>query len=107
MGEATLRADLNSVCAEIYDRWDKDQRSGKLLSALAGELRKYDPRTTRIRAAIENHDDLLTALQRIAQPLDCGCVPCRGQCRSQVALECEVEERQDIARAALAKAQGQ
>ena len=45
------------------------------------------------------------ALERIAQPLDCGCVPCVGQCRSQVALECEVEERQEIARQALASLQ--
>ena len=50
--------------------------------------------------------EMLEALRRIAQPLDCGCVPCRGQCRSQTALECEVEERQDIARAAILKATG-
>lgn len=47
-----LLADLQSVCADIYDRWDKDQRSGKLLQALAGTLTEYDPRVTRIRAAL-------------------------------------------------------
>lgn len=47
---------------------------------------------------------LLEALERIAAPLDCGCVPCRGQCRSQYALQIELEERQDIARAAIASA---
>jgi hypothetical protein len=46
------------------------------------------------------------ALDAIAQPLDCGCVPCRGQCRSQIALECEVEARQDIAREALCDSDG-
>jgi hypothetical protein len=54
-----------------------------------------------VRATV---DDLLKALARIAAPLDCGCVPCCGQCRSQYALEIELEERQDIARAAIAKA---
>lgn len=48
--------------------------------------------------------DLVAALRQIANPLDCGCVPCVGQCRSEVALEIEVEARQDIARAALTKA---
>lgn len=49
---------------------------------------------------------LLEALERIAAPLDCGCVPCRGQCRSQYALRIELEERQDIALAAIASARG-
>jgi len=44
---------------------------------------------------------LLDALREIARPLDCGCVPCTGQCRSAYAMQIEVEARQDIARAAL------
>lgn len=51
--EPTPLEDLRSVCADIYERWDKDQRSGKLLAALAGGLRNYDPRVTRILAALE------------------------------------------------------
>ncbi|MDV6189835.1 hypothetical protein RYH75_11280 [Stenotrophomonas geniculata] len=50
--------------------------------------------------------DLLEALERIARPHDCGCVPCTGQCRSQIALEIAVEEMQELARAAIAKATG-
>lgn len=50
--------------------------------------------------------DLLEALERIALPHDCGCVPCTGQCRSQIALEIAVEEMQGLARAAIAKATG-
>lgn len=51
--------------------------------------------------------DLLEALERIARPHDCGCVPCTGQCRSQIALEIAVEEMQELARAAIAKATGE
>ncbi|MBH3364812.1 hypothetical protein [Pseudomonas sp. URMO17WK12:I11] len=47
---------------------------------------------------------LLEALERIAREHDCGCVPCTGSCRSKEALEITVEEIQEIARAALAKA---
>lgn len=48
--------------------------------------------------------DLLKALERIAREHVCGCVPCTGSCRSKEALEITVEEIQEIARAALAKA---
>ena len=50
--------------------------------------------------------DLLAVLERIARPLDCGCVPCTGQCRSQEALSIIIEEMQDDARDAIAKAKG-
>lgn len=58
----------------------------------------------RVRAAAP---DLLKALERIARPHDCGCVPCTGQCRSQIALEITVEEMQALARAVIAKATGE
>lgn len=48
----SLLDDLYSVCSDIFDRWDTDQRSGKLLRALQGDVRDYDPRVTRIRAAL-------------------------------------------------------
>lgn len=50
--------------------------------------------------------ELLKALERIARPHDCGCVPCTGSCRSQLALQITVEEMQDLAQAAIAKATG-
>jgi hypothetical protein len=43
---------LEQICREIFDRWDADQRSGKLLKALAGEIPDYDPRITAIRKAL-------------------------------------------------------
>ena len=43
---------LNAICAEIFERWDKDQRSGKLLLALAGELPGYRKDVDDIRAAL-------------------------------------------------------
>src|SRR5688572_7707248 len=51
-GKATLLELLEQVCDEIFKRWDKDMRSGKLLSALSGRVNNYDPRVTAIRAAL-------------------------------------------------------
>jgi len=50
--------------------------------------------------------ELLEALERIARPQDCGCKPCTNTCRNQIALEIAVEEIQELARAAIAKATG-
>jgi len=50
--------------------------------------------------------EMLEALERIARPHDCGCKPCTSTCRNQIALEIAVEEMQDVARAAIAKATG-
>jgi hypothetical protein len=44
---------------------------------------------------------LREALEDIAEPLDCGCKPCIGACRSLLALEIELDARRDIARSAL------
>ena len=56
--DSSLLADLELVCGEIFDRWDKDQRSGKLLLALSGfTLPGYDPRVDRIRAALTKGAD--------------------------------------------------
>ena len=49
---ASALEDLRSVCADIYERWDADMRSGKLLAALAGNIPDYDPRVTRILKAL-------------------------------------------------------
>lgn len=44
--------DLSLICEEIFERWDKDMRSGKLLTALAGRAPEYDSRVDRIRAIL-------------------------------------------------------
>jgi hypothetical protein len=43
---------LDAVCNEIFERWDKDQRSGKLLQALAGRLPGYRSDVDEIRDAL-------------------------------------------------------
>jgi hypothetical protein len=52
--------DLRSVCSDIFNRWDKDMRSGKLLLALSGDLQTYDPRVDRVRARLAAPDVLNT-----------------------------------------------
>lgn len=44
---------LEAICAEIYQRWDSDQRSGKLLGALAGSLPNYRQDVTDVREALK------------------------------------------------------
>ena len=83
-------ADLQSVCADIYARWDSDMRSGKLLAALAGNLQDYDPRVTRILRALNAAPDLFEALRDLVDQC------CDGDGPPQL----------ETARAALSKAQG-
>jgi hypothetical protein len=56
--------------------------------------------------ALEAVEVAKAALREIAAGIDCGCVPCTGQCRSQSALSVELEVRQDVAIAALARLEG-
>lgn len=51
--------------------------------------------------------ELYAALERIANAHDCGCRPCRGQCRSQHVLQIALDEIRDQARAALRLARGE
>lgn len=60
---ATVLQSLEFVCEDIFDRWDADMRSGKLLSALSGRVANYDPRVTAIRSALAAYPDLVDALQ--------------------------------------------
>lgn len=46
---------------------------------------------------------LRRALSDIARPGDCGCRPCRGQCRTKEALEIDIDGLRTIAREALAQ----
>lgn len=50
---------LDTICDEIFERWDKDQRSGKLLSALSGRLTSYRPDVDDIRGALDRCDRAL------------------------------------------------
>lgn len=40
------------ICDEIFERWDKDQRSGKLLSALSGRITHYRADVDAVRVAL-------------------------------------------------------
>lgn len=49
----TPLGDLELLAGEMYDRWDTDQRAGKILSALAGMMSPgYKPEVDRVRAAL-------------------------------------------------------
>lgn len=48
----SLIRDLESVAAELFAKWDKGMKAGKLLTALEGRIHTYDPRVTRIRNAL-------------------------------------------------------
>jgi hypothetical protein len=52
MSEKTPLEMLEVICAEIFERWDKDMRSGKLLLALSGELENYRADVTAVRSAL-------------------------------------------------------
>lgn len=64
----TLLQKFDAVCTELFDRWDRDMRSGKLLLALLGRVPGYKPETTEIRNAIAAHDDLVKALENAPRP---------------------------------------
>lgn len=61
---------LEGICAEIYSQWDKDMRSGKLLSALAGGTLNYRQDVTDVRAALERFATLEDTLKRARWALE-------------------------------------
>ena len=56
--------------------------------------------------ALEAVEVAKAALKKIAAGIDCGCVACMGKCRSESVLAIELEGRQDVATAALARLEG-
>lgn len=72
---------LNDICGEIYARWDKDQRSGKLLSALGGTMTNYRADVMAVRRALEGPAELIAALkmQEDAELAHANCDECEGQ----------------------------
>lgn len=65
VGEPTLLDKLTVIADEIFERWNKDQRSGKLLIALSGALPRYRADVTEIRAALATHAELVFALAEL------------------------------------------
>lgn len=66
---------LTTICDEIFQRWDKDMRSGKLLLALSGHLPSYRADVTAVRRALAVHEDMLAALKLAFNALDGGHLP--------------------------------
>ena len=56
MSAPTLVRDLRSVASEMADKWDAGMKAGKLLAHLEGRISNYDPRISRIIAALEAAD---------------------------------------------------
>lgn len=83
--------DLETICGEIYARWDKDMRSGKLLGALAGTCPGYRDDVEKVRRALAAQPDLLEAAKMLLG-------------HSGVGMR--FSARQKFAEAAIAKAEG-
>ncbi|MDB6080478.1 MAG: hypothetical protein JWO82_4225 [Akkermansiaceae bacterium] len=59
-------------------------------------------------AIVEERDRLKAAMVRIAQPSECGCKPCVGQCLSQESMEVDLQAIRELASESLsAPAAGQ
>jgi hypothetical protein len=107
---------LEAICEEIFDRWDADQRSGKLLSALSGRLKRYRPDVTEVRRALASHDDVVAALRNAADLLSHYQTECerqRQRClrpdesfEHYVRMLDEIVRVSEAIRAALSKATG-
>jgi len=52
----------------------------------------------------QQRDKLVSVLECIARPHDCGCVPCTGDCSSQDSLQIAIDGIRDLAKSAIAKA---
>lgn len=86
---AQLRA-----AAEVLKEHGHHELSGEVL------VKAWDLEST---SAPKPPPTLRDVLKKIAAPMDCGCVPCRGQCRSAEALQIEIDAIKDMASEALAR----
>lgn len=75
----------DEVRIELVERTHIDRLTAEL-AALQSRLNETDAENDRLRAG----------LKRLASH-DCGCVPCRGECRTGRAAEIEFEERMQYA----------
>ena len=71
-------------------------RGSKEMREAAKAIRDKDAEIAKMRKA----------LMRISNHVDCGCVPCTGNCRNIEALKIELKARQEEARAALQTKEG-
>lgn len=82
------------------------QCAADMLDSLASELKTayldLDEAERSLDAARGEAAGYREALGRIAVEVQCGCVPCVGQCTSWPAMQCEFDGRVEVAREALA-----
>lgn len=83
-----------------YGTWMSKDASGRWLDVYV-ELDTALCEIKRLRAVLTR---LRATLTELAAPMDCGCVPCTGQCRSREALEVEVDGMKETAREAFQEA---
>ena len=61
---------FKEVCNEIYERWDKDMRSGKLLAVMRAGSHGYDARVDTIVKAVNSHEVYEALLGKAAEWFD-------------------------------------
>lgn len=81
--------------------------SGVVVGCFTGNYDMCGPEDNANKDLITAAPDLLEALERIARPHDCGCLPCIGSCTSEISLQITVDEMREIASTAIAKARGE
>lgn len=92
--------DIERLKAEFHDRVANPNDYHVLMASWCfSNAPKLFDEITSLRKQLEQARE---ALRRIATALSCGCNPCTSSCRSNEALQCEIETLQDIAIAALA-----
>ena len=65
---------------------------------------EYDSSPKATTPPLAPDERMRRALEKIAAPDSCGCVPCTGQCRSQMSLSIIIDEMRDLASEALSRA---
>jgi hypothetical protein len=77
--------------------WNKGQTYSDSNTAFEEFLRMYLNQAKKRTHIAAPDVSLIALLKKIAAPINCGCVPCRGQCSSKEALEIELEGRKYLA----------
>lgn len=104
----SLAQRLTDIADQIFQRWDSDMRSGKLLTALAGRIENYNRDVTAIRGALASHDALVKVLEEIAATnIERETVTPVNSFRAFGQANSELIRLRDIARAALSRAKEQ
>lgn len=99
-------ADLELLSGEMFDRWDSDQRAGKILTALSGHAPGYKAQVDSVRLACAVAPDLVEALTetwrvlRAAGTLNLS----NGVQLGQISWYAKICDAEALSNAALAKA---